>query len=446
MYDVPPHLVPKGPRSPWKYIALGGAACAVCALVGAGVAGFYLRARTDVRAKTAATAASADAMRGAGATTFPTGTAIDTLPPPMPDEPAAPPGTPEASLRKRPAWGKLDNVRSGNEPVLEYAPQLVRPEEAFMAGSPLTGDAVERALLVCRTQTFAKADAFAGDDLQVRIAFGHTPLVVNDGPEDKNLGYVSAPLATLKKGETVRFEVFDRDVWDLEVITMPQVTWNGGALTVLDAGATIECRVLSGEPLQKLAQVHVAEADREVRALQSTKLDPASPSWGWPDLPILSAKRGVGDVAALVGWDDPRATRRVAAVDAAIAALVAQKPVVFDGLHGGATSSVSVGKITVSNPRTSCAPSGAGCTVNVTVENHAEKPLSLVSYDGLGLYTATRDSGPRGAGHEHPEVTELGAGQSMDLTVTPESGQTLGTSPAILGVCLAARCQALKLK
>ncbi len=443
MYNAPPHYSPKGPRSPWKYIAIGGVACAVCAAIGGATAVFALRPRSDVRANATATT-GVDPTRGAGATTMvaPLGTEAA-----VPEEPAAPVGTPSASLRKRPAWGKMDHVRSGNETVSEYAPQLDRPEEAFVLGAPLPADGVDRALLVCRVQTFAKADAFAGDDLQVRIAFGHTPLVVNDGPEDKNLGYVSAPLASLKKGETVRFEVFDRDVWELEVIAMPQVAWNGGALTVLDPGATIECHSLSGEPLQKLVALHAADADRTIRGLSTKKLEPASSNWGWPDMEIIGAQRGVGNVAGLVGWDDPHAMRRVASLDAATTALAAQKPAVFDGLHGGAGSTVTVGKITVSNPRMECAPSGAGCTVHAMLENHAEKPLSFTSYDNsLGLYAATRDSGPHAASFAHGDKTELGAGESMELTIEAEHTQSLSAAPSILGVCLAGRCQALKLK
>ncbi len=443
MYNVPPHYTPKGPRSPWKYIAIGGAACAVCAVIGGVTAVALVRTRSDVRAKATA-AASVDPIRGAGATTLPA-PLTDVVDTSLPEEPAAPGGTPTASLRKRPAWGKLDHTRSGNETVTEYAPQLDRADAAFVTGSPLPADGVDRALLVCRVQTFAKADAFAGDDLQVRIAFGHTPLVVNDGPEDKNLGYVSAPLATLKKGETVRFEVFDRDVWELEVITMPQTTWNGGALNVLDPGATIECRSVSGEPLQKLVSANSADADRAIRGLQTKKLDPTSSNWGFPDFEIVGAQRGVGNVAGLVGWDDPHAARRVAALDAATAALLAQKPGVFDGLHGSASGSATIGKLTAANLRMECGPSGASCTIHVTIENHAEKALSFTSYDGLGLYVATRDSGPHGAAFAHPNKAELGAGESIDLTIEPEQSLVLGTAPAILGVCLASRCQPIKL-
>jgi len=445
MYNVPPHLTPKSERSPWKFIAIGGGACVVCVILGSVATVGFIRARSDVRAKAVASA-SAEPDRGAGATAFPTGTIVDVQEPALPDEPAPPAGTPAASLRKRPSWGKMDNNRVGNEAVSEYAPQLSRPDDVFTSASPITGDLPERSFLICRAQTFAKADAFAGDDLQVRVAFGHTPLVVNDGPEDKNLGYVSAPVATLKKGDTVRFEVFDRDVWDLEVIATPTVTWKGDALTVLDPGATLECRSLSGEPLQKIVQAHTAEADRAIHTVQTAKLSSTSPTWGWPGMQIASARRGIGDVAALTGWDDARTVHRVASVDAAVVAIEAQRPAMFDTLHGNAADAVTVGMLTASNPHLACAPSGASCTVHITLENKAQKPLSFVSYDGLSIYTATKDSGPRSSTVLHGERTELAAGESMDLAITPENGQTLGSAPSIMGICLAQQCQPLKLK
>jgi hypothetical protein len=438
-------MTPKSERSSWKYIAIGGGACLVCVVLGSAATIGFLRARNDVRAK-AVVSASAEADRGAGATTSATGTPVDVQDFTLPEEPAMPAGTPAASLRKRPVWGKMDNNRSGNEVVTEYAPQLSRPDEVFSSATPLSGDLAERSFLICRAQTFAKADSFAGDDLQVRVAFGKTPLVVNDGPEDKNLGYVSAPLATLKKGDAVRFEVFDRDVWELEGIATPTVTWNGGALTVLDPGATIECRGLSGDALQKVVQVHTAEADREIHTLSTAKLTPTAADWGWPSMKILSAKRGVGDVAALTGWDDARTMHRVSSVDAAVVAIEAQRPAMFDTLHDKASDTVTVGMITASNPRLSCAPSGAGCTVQITLQNKAQKPLSFVTYEGLSIYTATSDTSPRTSTIMHGERTELAGGESMDLTITPEATQTLGASPSIMGICLAAQCQPLKLK
>jgi hypothetical protein len=427
-------------------VAIGGVACAVCAGIGGVTAVLLLRPRTDVRANAVASA-GADS-HGTSVSTGPTGNLVSEPPrASLPDEPPAQPSTPTASLRARPSWGKLDNVRSGNEVLTEYAPQLDKPNEIFMAAAPLGSNDVERGLLVCRVQTFAKADTFAGDDLQVRVAFGSTPLMANDGPEDANLGFVSAPLASLKKGNTVRFEVFDRDVWSLQDITRPQVTWNGGALTVLDPGATIECRGLSGESLNNLASVHAAEADQLVSRLQRSKLDGEFADWKYPSFAVVEAQRGVGNVAALVGWDDPRVQRRVGSFDAALASVNAQRAVTFDGLNARATGAATIGKITASNPRMSCAPLGDSCTVKVTVKNDGTRPVSLVAYNGLSFYAAVREGGPKGASvtPPAPDHNDLGAGESLDLDVAPPSALALESGPSLLGVCIDSHCQPVKL-
>jgi hypothetical protein len=47
-------------------------------------------------------------------------------------------------------------------------------------------------------QSFNEHDTFAGDDLHARLALGSaTPEVADDGPEDGNLAFVSAPLVRL---------------------------------------------------------------------------------------------------------------------------------------------------------------------------------------------------------------------------------------------------------
>src|SRR5262249_46256654 len=150
--------------------------------------------------------------------------------------------------------------------------------------------------------------------------------------EDANLAFVSAPLATLKKGDRVLFEVYDRDVFEVQLITRATVTYDGSGLSSTDPGAAIECRVLSGDALARTLKKSTEPADGAIAKLGRVHLDPYSPNWGWPDLQILETRRAVGDVAAFVGWDDARAQKRIGAFDAAIAALEAQKQPIFDEL------------------------------------------------------------------------------------------------------------------
>jgi serine/threonine-protein kinase len=444
MYRTPPYPPAPAPaRSPWKYVLIGAAVAGTFAgIFGAG-AFFLLRTRSELRTKpaTVATAAPpAPAVPPAPAAGDPSLAPVDETPPP--------PGTPASSLRARPPWGKLDRVRTSSETVTEYAPQMEKPLEVFMAASPLGNDPIDRGLLVCRVQTFAKADTFAGDDLHVRVAFGSTPLVANDGPEDGNLGFVTAPLASLKKGEAVRFEVYDRDVFSLQPIAKPSVTWNGGPLTVLDASATIECRRIGGDPLNKLAAVHAAAADQSVGKVRATKLDGRAPEWGWPVLVIGGAQRSIGEVAGLVGWDDTRVRKRVAALDTAIASLEAQKPQVFESIHATASESAAIGGVTVKASGMTCANHGAACTIKVGIKNDGDQPISLSSYGGVTFYAANARSGPQAA-QADVRALKLGAldpGASFDTTVEPARSHDLGNGPAILGVCKEGRCAAIKLR
>lgn len=444
MYRHPYYPPPEPPRSPWKYIVIAAAIAGAFAGMFGGAAFFLLRVRSGVRATPVSVSP-----------TSPTGAGTQPPPLPIPDDPslvpvdesAPPPGTPASSLRARPPWGKLDRVRTSSETVTEYAPQLEKPLEVFMAAAPF-GDAVDRALVVCRVQTFAKADTFAGDDLHVRVAVGATPLVANDGPEDANLAFVTAPLATLHKGEPVRFEVYDRDVFGLQPIAKPQLTWNGGPLTALDSAATIECRQLSGDPLVKLTSLHAAAADQSANRVRKTKLDGRAPDWGWPAIEIGVARRSVADVAGLVGWDDARVRKRIASTDAAIASLEAQKPQVFESVHATATDSTSVAGVSVTTSGMTCASHGAACSIKVTVKNLGDRPLSLSNYAGVSFYAANARSGPQPAQADVHALTagQLDPGASFETTVDPARSHDLGNGPAILGVCKDGRCGAVKVR
>ena len=364
---------------------------------------------------------------------------------PLPtDEPASPPGTPESSQKAAPQWP--GRTIAGD--IGEYAPQLSDGLQAFMAATPLADAPVERALIVCRIQSSGKADTLSGDDLQVRAVLGTTPLVANDGPEDANLAFVSAPLATLKKGDAVHFEVYDRDVFDVHAIEKVRATWKGGQLAARAPNATIECRQLAGAALQRLVSIRAARADASTAKLASVGLDGRTYDWGFPAADLKTARQDVGDVAGLVGWDDARARRRVTALDKALAGIDARKPTVFDALYASANESATVSRVTITAREPSCAENGAACTVRITMKNDGDKPLMRTGWAGVTAYAANRESGPEPASFELRSMGpgSLDPGATLETTATPPRSQVLGNRPSILGVCREGQCAAIRLR
>ncbi|HEY8076329.1 MAG TPA: hypothetical protein VIF62_19525 [Labilithrix sp.] len=350
---------------------------------------------------------------------------------PIPDGPAPPPQTPEASRRARPPWGRLETLTPYAIKTQQFAPQHSRPLDLFRAGGPLAGD-VENALVVCRFQSFAHHDTFAGDDLHARMTLGATPEVANDGPEDANLAFVSAPHVTLKKGERASFEVYDRDVFSIALITRASLDYAGASLESRDPGATIECRVVPSGEAARLEGVAERQADAPIGKLAKAKLDGALPSWGWPQSDIGAATRATGDVAAIVGWDDARAKSRADRVTASLASLEDQKKAVFAKLHDDAGAEAKVGNVHLEEARLDCA---TACTIHAKLRNEGDAvPVSM--FRGATFYTATARTGPvaaQAATADGAMLAVIPAKATIDATF---AAPHLGSDPAIVAMCI----------
>ncbi|MBX3230945.1 MAG: hypothetical protein KIT84_36410 [Labilithrix sp.] len=360
-------------------------------------------------------------------------------PAPLADEPAPALGTPEASLRARPSWGARLERHSGAA-TKAYAPQSSRPLEAFLAAQPM-GDAIDRGFVICRFQSFNKADTFAGDDLHVRATFGATREVAADGPEDGNLGFASAPLVTLQRGDAMRFEVYDRDVFGMTLLSRPSVRWDGGPFNTVDAGAAIECRQLDGAALARAVASEGARADGAVATLAHAKLDGQSPDWGYPAYETSAAHRAIADVAAFTGWADARVTRRITAFDAATAIVDAQRSTVFERLHADARRDATFEDMEVALGDVTCR--GDTCTVHLSVTNRSKEALRFGGFFGPRVYVANAGSGPVHASVEATVEPKTTAEIAFDAEVAH--------GPAIVGVCARGRgyrdrCRPLKVR
>lgn len=353
------------------------------------------------------------------------------------DEPAPEPGTPSSSLRARPTWGRLEIGVRGT-PTVQYAPQHSRPLDLFLRSAPLSGDVV-RGLVICRAQTWNKADTFAGDDLHLRATFGGMPEAAADGPEDGNLAFVSAPLVTLKKGDKIALAVFDRDVFELTPLSRTTLTRQDGPLSTMDQGAAIECRELSGAALQQAVAIDTAAADVAIASLGRRELSGRTYDWGWPLLEIARARRTTGDAAALVGWDDARVKKRVTSTDQAVARLEAQRPRVFDDLYATAGTQTTVGDLDVAF--VAC----VGGTVKLRLRNAGTRAVRVGAYDGPRVYVATSKSGPVGASPEPFDVVtkDIAPGAELEASFRP-LGVDLGA--AIAGICVAERCGVVRVR
>jgi hypothetical protein len=368
--------------------------------------------------------------------------------PPADDGPPPAPGTPQSSLRARPPWGRLELMTRGVA-TQQYAPQHTKPLDLFLKASPMNGD-IERGFVVCRAQSFNKADTFAGDDLHVRATFANAPEVAMDGPEDGNLGFVSAPLVSLKKNDIIHVAVFDRDVFDLTNLARVNVTYQGTPIVLTDPGAAIECRSLIGDALQSRVATDAGGADQAIANLARAKLHGRTSDWGYPSLDMATARRATGDVAALVGWDDARTKKRVDGVATAIASVQAQRPRVFDELRDGASSETTVDGIKVSFVSLQCGPKvglAGRCALSVSVTNDSGRAIRWNGHKGPSAYVATRESGPEGVAPAQANLglKDIAAGATVDVTLhTPDDRP--GKEDAIAGICVERRCGAIKLR
>jgi hypothetical protein len=452
MYPPPPAPAPRDTAQKW---AAAFAVIAVVAGVSYGASVFKSRVKKAFTPTAGASATSTSAPSATvvdpepavpkeGLPSF----ALDPNAVPADDGPPPPPGTPASSLRARPPWGRLELTTRG-EATQQFAPQHSKPLDLYVKSSPINGD-VQRAFVICRAQSFNKADTFAGDDLHVRATFGKTPEVAADGPEDANLGFVSAPLVSIAKNEIVHVAVFDRDVFELTNLARVNHTFAGQPIVIADPGASIECRTLAGEALQSRFATEAGAADHSINALASAQLTASKSDWGYPHLEIARAHRSTADGAALVGWDDARVQKRVATTAGAIAKVEAQRPRVFDELRGGAGSETTVDGMKVTLVSVECGPRvgmAGRCAVNASLQNGSGRAVRWNGYKGPSAYVATRQSGPGGVSPTQRDLVlkDIPAGATVDVTLAAVDDKP-GKEDAILGICVENRCGAIKLR
>lgn len=357
------------------------------------------------------------------------------------DDISSPPSSWRASLKGRPSWGRFEDDVAGKK-TEQFAPQPSQPLDVFVRAAPIAGD-VENAYVICRFQSFNKHDTFAGDDLHVRAKLASMPEVAADGPEDANLGFVSAPLVSLRHNDKLKFEVYDRDVFGMATITKATTTF-AAPFNYVDEGAAIECRSLVGGPLSELVREYGKTADRAIAVVAKDKVDPYSPEWSADHYDQVKAQRATADVAALVGWTDARTQRRVSSLDGAMATLDAQRVQAFNTLHEAARDRVTFDRFDVQLGKVECTGGTVReetCTIHLSVTNHEKETLHFGAFLSPFAYVADATS--------KPVKTNGGAdilpGATQDIALTSH-GPHLTSGPSIVGICQGSRCAPLRVR
>jgi len=313
----------------------------------------------------------------------------------------------------------------------------MQPLPLFVQSTPFAGE-LENAYVICRFQSFNKHDSFAGDDLHVRAKLGTMPQMTADGPEDANLGFVGAPLVTLKKRDHLSFEVYDRDVFGMETIAQPTTEF-AAPFNHVDGGAAIECRTLAGAALRSTVKSYCTKADVAIARLAKEHVDPYSPEWTAEPHGQYKAQGATSDVAALLGWADPRTRIRVSGIEAAMKAQDAQRAQVFATLHEVARDRVTFDRFDVKLGKVDC--EGSTCTIRLSVTNHGQEPMHFGSYLSPFAYVADA--------HSRPVKTNGGgeiAGKSTAEIAVTSTGPQLTSSPSIVGICQGSRCAPLRVR
>ncbi|MFO0554450.1 MAG: hypothetical protein U0271_39070 [Polyangiaceae bacterium] len=239
----------------------------------------------------------------------------------------------QASKDARPSWSRTDR----------YAPAMMHDVDLFAeAKAEVRADKLRDALIVCRMTTTRNADVFTAGELFGTLSVGALPR--HEYENAKGYLVVSFPLAALDRGASISIGVTDKDIIfddSLGGVTLKYA----GVLPLSGAsnGVSLECRGLLRQAVEALAAEAMSSADKAVRqASADYEVDAAEFDWGFTNTGVLSAKTAVEDLAALLGWADPRVARRLAWLEAVFARVEREIASVAASIAAGAPSEAAL--------------------------------------------------------------------------------------------------------
>lgn len=225
------------------------------------------------------------------------------------DEPPAQPSTSADSELQAPGWAKggLDRIdQEEGRALFERA-----------GAGPFEAGTFAGGLVVCKVGVDGWTDGrglFGSPDLTTHLTLGDNAQTIVRGEEDTQTMVVAQALATLAPGAAIRARVVDRDFFRDRTLATIQGKYRGTLPWVGGRGpATLECRALVGAALDEALVERLAGCDEVLTEVApKVAFDPENAmDLGFAASGLVWARNTLRGPARLVGWADPRVSRRV---------------------------------------------------------------------------------------------------------------------------------------
>lgn len=234
----------------------------------------------------------------------------------LPGVPPGPPGVAANDAGETPEKADPIPLEASDDPCDGLARRGSTPQVPGLADlfselreRPQPQDGLNKGLVVCRIVTRGSFDAFKGPDLSAKVKFGRFGPKTIRGGEDKWTMHFSLPAVTVKKGQQVRVNVWDRDVFGSDSVGSTRKRFTGVFPFYMDHGnLDVECRAMGNADVEEEAKERLAGLDRILkRAPRSFRPKPKNWDWGLRDTALAKACSKLDDLEGYVGPEDERA-------------------------------------------------------------------------------------------------------------------------------------------
>lgn len=209
-----------------------------------------------------------------------------------------------------PHWSLRPDSRLEERAGKNLVPQLADARTLFtsITDGP-SKELVEGGLLVCDLRMPGTPWFRSRPDMRARFHLGKAPVALADGRNNRDAVTLSTPMSALGRGESLRVEVLDRDLFNKDDFLDAAETSFPGHFPLILAGAANKlqatCRHLDAsgvaQRLPEARQSAQSAMDGWVEALGES-LDARAPDLGYPWPKHEAMETGIDGVAALLGW------------------------------------------------------------------------------------------------------------------------------------------------
>lgn len=205
--------------------------------------------------------------------------------------------------------------RKADLPQIRIIDDAVSADTVFNSAAPVHADGGEPLFLLLHASAHTGGHSLLGRNAFVTITLGDAVVTFsNDGGHvDK---YLSVPGVALHKGDPIRYDIAGGRILTSTVAGHLDTTWQGEFPVVLgDDRDGLEVRAVTGAALDALIATRLSAFDQAFpKACAGAVIDPEAtvPAWD-PYVGVLNDHRE--DVAAIVGWTDPRLKARLDRLD-----------------------------------------------------------------------------------------------------------------------------------